>query len=343
MEHGMLDVVRHALMITGFVFMMLLVIEYLNVVSRGSWQNRLIGHRWGQYVLAAFLGATPGCLGAFAVVAMYSHGVVTLGAVVAAMIATSGDASFVMLAIMPKQALLVFGSLFVLGVACGPATDALVGSERSRRIPESHGFDLHREALCDGFLGAEVLQQWKQCTPARGILAAVLAVFLLGLCAGWVGPEKWNWIRVTLLLTSAAALFIVSTVPDHFLEEHLWEHVVRRHVPKIFMWTLAALVGMYILTEHLDLEGALHRGRWIVLLVACLVGLIPESGPHIIFVTLYAQGSIPMSILLASSIVQDGHGMVPVLAHSRRAFVVIKAINLVVGLLVGAIAMAMGF
>jgi hypothetical protein len=62
-----------------------------------------------------------------------------------------------------------------------------------------------------------------------------------------------------------------------------------------------------------------------------------------VFVTLYAQGSIPLSILLASSVVQDGHGMLPMLADSRRAFVLIKAINLTVGLAMGAAALAVGF
>jgi hypothetical protein len=100
---------------------------------------------------------------------------------------------------------------------------------------------------------------------------------------------------------------------------------------------------MYILTEYLHLEAYMEQGRWVILVIACLVGLIPESGPHLIFVTLFAQGSIPFSILLASSIVQDGHGMLPVLANSRRQFVVIKAINFAVGLAVGALVLALGF
>lgn len=116
-------ILKHALVITGFVSVMMLVIEYLNVLTRGSWQERLTGHRWGQYLLAATLGATPGCLGAFAVVAMYSHGAVTVGAVVTAMIATSGDEAFVMLAVIPKQALVVTGILFVLGIVSGALTD----------------------------------------------------------------------------------------------------------------------------------------------------------------------------------------------------------------------------
>ena len=100
---GAVRILKHALMITSFVFAMMLVIEYVNVLSRGSWQQKLTRGRWAQYLLAAFLGATPGCLGAFAVVAMYSHRVLSLGAVVAAMIATSGDEAFVMLAMIPRQ------------------------------------------------------------------------------------------------------------------------------------------------------------------------------------------------------------------------------------------------
>jgi len=43
-----LDSLKHALMITGFVFVMMLVIEYLNVLSRGAWQEALRGGRWRQ-------------------------------------------------------------------------------------------------------------------------------------------------------------------------------------------------------------------------------------------------------------------------------------------------------
>ena len=79
----------------------------------------------------------------------------------------------------------------------------------------------------------------------------------------------------------------------------------------------------------------MQENRLIVLLVACVVGLIPESGPHLIFLTLFVENAIPFSIFLASSIVQDGHGMLPMLAESPWDFVEIKTINFAVGLLVG--------
>ena len=179
-------------------------------------------------------------------------------------------------------------------------------------------------------------------SAARGILSAILVIFIIAVASGQVGPDEWNWIRVTIVILSAVSLLIVSTVPEHFLEEHLWNHVVRQHAPRIFAWTFGALLLMHILTEYLQLEGLIRENCWGVLLIACLVGVIPESGPHLVFLTLYVEGAIPVSILLASSIVQDGHGMLPMLAHSKSAFVQVKLINLTVGLAVGATGLFFG-
>ena len=342
MSVDLLDLAEHALMFTAFVFVMMLVIEYVNVRTRGAWQSRLAARPRGQYLAAAALGVTPGCLGAFAVVALYSHRIVTLGAVVAAMIATSGDESFVMLAMIPKQALLLSGVLLALGIAAGALTDLIAGKRTTSKAPCEQGFDLHEEEPWERLRTDALVRQWRGCSATRGLLAAGLTVFLLALLAGQIGPPTWNWVRITLTIVSAAALFIVSTVPDHFLEEHLWRHVARQHVPRVFLWTLGALLAMRFVVGNASFEATVREGKWLVLLVACLVGLVPESGPHLAFVTLYAHGTIPFSILLASSVVQDGHGMLPLLAHSRRAFLGIKAINFAVGLVVGAVGLVLG-
>jgi len=338
----MIELIKQALMITAFVFTMMLVIEYVNVLTRGAWQERLTRSRWGQYLLAAFLGATPGCLGAFAAAAMYSHGMLSLGAVVAAMIATSGDESFVILAMIPKQALVLFGVLFIFGIAAGALTDMVLSGKRAPRAPGGHRFEVHAEAAEKCFARGELLRQWRECSPSRGILSAALVLLGVGFAFGWIGPSRWNWVRATLLVVSAIGLFIVSTVPDHFLDEHLWKHVVRRHVPRVFLWTLGALLVMYLLIQHLQMEQVIRQDRWLVLVVACLLGLVPESGPHLVFVTLYAKGVIPLSVLLASSAVQDGHGMLPLLAHSRYQFALIKGVNFLAGLALGGAVMAMG-
>jgi hypothetical protein len=147
----------------------------------------------------------------------------------------------------------------------------------------------------------------------------------------------WDWIRITMLLSSLIGLLIVVSVPDHFLEEHLWRHIAKVHISRIFLWTVGALLLVDLLLSHAHIADIITDNPFSMLAIACLLGLIPESGPHLIFVTLFAQGAAPFAIILASSIAQDGHGMIPLLAHSRRAFFAVKAIKVVVAFILGLI------
>jgi len=60
-----IEVLKHALIITLFVFAMMVLVDYINVMTRGRLSVTVRGGRWRQYFVASSLGATPGCLGAF--------------------------------------------------------------------------------------------------------------------------------------------------------------------------------------------------------------------------------------------------------------------------------------
>ena len=314
---------------------MMLLIEYINVLTRGRWQCRLRESNWGQYLFAALMGAIPGCLGAFTVVSLYAHGIVTLGALVTVMIATSGDEAFMMLAMIPDKFLLITAIPVAVSLVAGLLTDVTFHRHITRKKSNCSGFGLHDKDECICFLSRNIIPQLKECSPTRGFLLIFTSVIALFFIFGILGPSQWNWVRITLVMISTCGFFIVATVPNHFLEEHLWDHVTKRHLPKIFLWTFGALLFLAYLSQYINVESWIQRSQLVVLIVACLVGLIPESGPHLVFLTMYAQGMLPLSILLASSIVQDGHGMLPMLAHSRKGFILVKGINLIVGLMVG--------
>ena len=333
------SVIGQSLNITGFVFVMMLLIDYLNVNTRGLQKGRLVRNRWGQYLVAVLLGATPGCLGAFLVVGMYTHRVVSMGALVAAMIATSGDEAFVMFALIPKQAVILSLVLAVLGILAGILTDRF----HRESFNQCDELTVHDDEQCQCFAHGRILSQLKEMSLARGALLLLLAAILAAVGGGYLGPGTWNWIRITILALTTLSIWIVGTVPEHFLEEHLWNHVAKKHLPRVFAWTFGALLLMYLLADFLNMDEFMRDGQWMVLLTATLIGLVPESGPHLVFLTLYSKGFVPFSILLASSIVQDGHGMLPLLAHSRRDFLYVKAINFTVGLGVGALALFLGY
>jgi len=331
----LIGVLKHALMISSFVLIMMLLIEYVNVQTRGTWQHALRQHRLGQYVLGAFLGTVPGCLGAFTAVSLYSHRALSFGALVTAMVATSGDEAFVMFSMFPLQALWISLVLFCVALLAGWLTDALFRNQERFLQQQGHELELHEGTACHCFAPATILTQLKQVSFARAILIAMFGSFLFLLCAGLLGPGNWDWKKITFTLGAGFALFVVLTVPDHFLEQHLWEHVIKKHLARIFLWTFAALLAIHYLDSWLNFDEWIQDNLFLVLLIAVLVGIIPESGPHLVFVTLFAQGTIPFSILLASSIVQDGHGTLPLLAVSGRAFIWLKLVNIAFGLLLG--------
>jgi hypothetical protein len=228
--------------------------------------------------------------------------------------------------------------LALLGCAAGRATDALLPAPR---VGE-HGFELHAEHDCRCLPRARLLEQLREPSVVRGSLALANLLLLGALASGSAAGPSSIWLRCTLLGLTTFVLFLVLTVPDHFLEQHLWRHVVLQHAPRVFAWTACALLLTEIAVQVWPEATPSATTHWIVLAAASLLGLIPESGPHLLFVTLFAQEVVPLSTLVASSIVQDGHGTLPLLAYSRSDFLKLKAINLAVGLAAGAAMMALG-
>lgn len=332
-----------SIMITGFVFIMMLVIEYINVQTKGLWQKNLTQNKWRQYLIAGVLGAIPGCLGAFTVVALFSHRLVSFGALVATMIATSGDEAFVMFALFPKMATLLTIIILVVGIVAGYITDKFYKPKGILEELSEHELPLHDESECKCFEKDKIWSNLFQPSLYRLSVAVIIIMLILGVATGILSGKADLWIQITLILSFSFALFVVVSVPEHFLKEHICNHIVKVHLPRIFLWVLGILLAMHFLMMYIDVESWISKNVFIVLFLAALIGIIPESGPHLIFVTLFFSGSIPFSILLASSISQDGHGMLPMLAESKKGFVAVKVVNIIFALFVGGLGLITGF
>lgn len=337
------EIFKHALVITVFVIIMMLLIEYLTVQSRGRWHGRFEKYPLLQILFAALLGLTPGCLGVYMVVSLYVHRIFHFAALSTAMIATSGDEAFIMFAMIPGQAVFVMLVLFVIALFSGIIIYLFPMGKRKMKLTVNH-MQLHEhEKDCQVIIPGQVIAQIRHISFERAVLISGGIIFIVLLLSGDIGPETWDWKRITFLIVTIFELFIALTVPDHFLVKHLWGHVIRKHFLRVFAWTFGAFLVIHVGLEFLHLEDLVRENLFSILILAVLVGVIPESGPHILFITLYATGNIPLSILLASSITQDGHGSLPLLAETRRDFLRMKVVNLLLGLIVGLVGLFFGF
>ncbi len=330
---------KQSVMITVFVLFIMVVIEYINVQSKNRWADKLQKSPFLQIIIAALLGITPGCMGAFTVVSLYTHRMMSLAGLVAVMIATSGDEAFVMFALFPGKALLLNGILLVIAVAAGWIVHMF---SRKNISIDPHGFVVHEHEYCKCFSKNIIVPQLKKISFERAVLLVFTFVFVVLLLSGIIGSSTWNWEKITFVVGSFFLLFVFSTVPEHFLKEHLYDHILKKHLLHIFLWTWGAFITLHFIQTNALLTNLVRDNSYTMLLIAVVIGMIPESGPHLVFVTLFSQNLLPFSILLTNSIVQDGHGMLPLLAESRKDFIKVKAINMLIGLVIGFIMLQFG-
>lgn len=272
MEILMHKVIPETLQITVLVFAMMILVDLLNVWSKGRVAVFLKrGHHFRQYFLTSALGTMPGCVGGFTNVSLYIHGMISFGALVGSMAAASGDEAFVMIAMFPKTALILFGILFVLGIIIGWLTDRII---KSANI--------------------------KTCTDCEEVL---------------FHPNEKGI--------------------AHYIKEHVWHHIIRRHLWKTALWTFGALLVVEYGMKYWNFETLSSQYPLVLLFLAAAIGFIPESGPHLLFVSMYANGLIPFSVLFTSSFVQDGHSMLPMLSYSVKDSLLIKGFNAIFGVGIG--------
>ncbi len=272
------EILLGTLKILLIVLALMILTEYLELRFKDKIREKITRKPSNQYVISSFLGVVPGCVDAFFIVSLYVHGLVGFGALVAVMIATAGDGAFVMLAMMPRTALLIFAICLVLGIIAGYLADWV-----ARKV------------------------KLKTCQP----------------CEIEIHEEEELSIK-------------------HFLKEHVYNHIIKRHLPRLFLWLFFTMLALQLILFKFDLATIMPQNTLLLIILAALVGIIPESGPHLIFLLLYFHGLAPFSVLLVSSIVQDGHGLLPLLSYSIKDTFYVKAFNVAFGLVVGLILFCIG-
>ena len=268
-----LDILKESAVITIVVTALMLAIEALDFWLKGRMLEGLRRTRIGQVLASGLLGVIPGCAGGYVSVSMYARGMFSFGALLSMMVATTGDEAFLMLALFPKKALLIFAGLLLLGFLAGWAADAV---SRRRRGEVQYIEDLNPRATHGG-----------------------------------------------------------NTLKERLL--HVLPHALR-----VFLWTFGVLLLVGFLQEKIDLGAWIQSHPAFSIVIAILVGLIPQSGPHMAFVTLFADGLLPLPVLIANCIVQEGHAGLPLLSESKSAWFRAKGIKVLLAAIVSTILTVIG-
>jgi len=298
--------------VSAFVAATLLLFYGSERVFRYNIGEALSNARGAQVPLAALMGATPGCGGAVVVVAAYSSGHVSFGAVVATLTATMGDAAFLLIATRPEVAAVVLPLSFAVGIVSGWAIDGLrlapltagagKGGDLAPRIGRLRARDL-------AFLAVAVPGLVMGITQLTGAdLGAVfgdLPVAMVGLVGTAIGLAIWATSPLAAMTNSADAPVTRMAEETSFIS----------------VWVIGAYLAYEYLAAFggLDLEALFATVAPLLPLIGVVIGFVPGCGPQILVTTLYINGLIPFSALMGNAISNDGDALFPAIAINPRA------------------------
>ena len=110
-------------------------------------------------------------------------------------------------------------------------------------------------------------------------------------------------------------------------------------------------IGLFVANYVIDvIIGPEIFGVWmkssayVVILLSALIGVMPGCGGMIAVVVAFITiPNFPMSALIAAAIATSGDGLFPLLAENRKDAIIVSGVGLIVALVVGYMALYLGF
>ena len=269
---------------------------------------------------SAFLGVIPGCGGAIMVMSLYTRGVVSFGSVLAALIATMGDAAFLLIASKPQAALIILPITFLTGIIFGyivkPFTKNFINKISLKK-------DLNKN-LPKNKIPKNFYSFWLICL-IPGIILGVLNAFQVEISFYIFGIDLIHSFSFVLAMY-CILLWVFNPLTDIQMAS-IHENSLRRVADTtcfVTVWVIIAFVTYELIdlsTKGLIFDSLKYFGPFIPLM-AIIIGFIPGCGPQIMITSMYVSGQIPMSAQIGNSISNDGDALFPAIAISPKAAII---------------------
>ena len=305
--------------VSSFVGMTLLIFTFLEK-KNFNLQKLILNNKRFEIPICSFLGTIPGCGGAIMVMSLFTRGVVSFGAVLAALISTMGDAAFLLIAVKPEAALIILPVTFIVGIISGYIAQPFTKNFLKEKINKSISIsDLPKNKTSNKFY-----KLWFFIL-IPGLILGLINAFNIDTNFEIFGMD------VVLVFSFSAALFcvllwVLNPLTDIQMAS-IHENSYRRVVDTTCFVTVWVIIS-FVLYELINLStnGAIFESLILfgpfLPLIAILIGFIPGCGPQIMITSMYVSGQIPMSAQIGNSISNDGDALFPAIAISAKAAIV---------------------
>jgi hypothetical protein len=321
-----------------------------------------IGPKWTHPIIGSFLGAIPGCGATIVVASLYKNKNISFGGLLATFISTLGEGSFVLLGASNEASvagnlkayviITIFG--IVAGVVFGYFFDIIGFRAKSENIQSKNNEDLNLSKTKNTSVSILV-----QKLGFYSIL--LMAIFLApgSIMALWGGEIEaisslTYWLSIVLTITCVIFYYINKFTFKHHDCYSSYSNVkstILHAILDVAMVVTYVFIGLFVANYVIDvLVGADTFDAWmtssvhLVILIAALIGVTPGCGGVIaVAVAFITIPNFPMAALIAAAISTSGDGIFPLLAENKKDGFIISLLGLVIALIVGYLALVIGF
>jgi hypothetical protein len=298
--------------VTVFVAATLLLffsLEHFFKIDVGALMER--GGMW-QVPTASCLGALPGCGGAVVAITAFARGNITLGAMVAALISTMGDAAFLLLAKEPLTYVKVILISFSAAVICGWLVDRFHRGELYNT--ETQNLELKEIGML------RIRDKIYMAIAFPGLVLGSMQLMQVDIY------ELGDPVLMIGLTGAILSVMIWATSPVNAVTVHSDHPFTRSTEESSFVtaWVISAYLAYEYANSFLGLDLAVLSDSALIFipLLAILIGFIPGCGPQILVTTLYLNGIIPFAALIGNAISNDGDALFPAIALTPKMAII---------------------
>ena len=286
--HALMHAVEDILRVVPILFLAYLLVSYLSHDHNHKFSGFLSKHKKTSVLYASFLGCIPQCGFSSVIADLYSRQKVTLGTLVAVFVATSDEAIPLMIANPDSilSMLLLIGVKLVLALVWGYSIDFVVdlikkARKKKKEEPQAENHEVHEHHEHH-----KIMHHIHECGHVHSDECEEDCHHKNGCCVDNIFLDAFKHTFEIMLY-----LFIFTFIMELILQ------------------TYSIDIFRIILTDNV----------YIQILIACVVGLIPNCASSVFLVELYMlEGVLSFPALVAGLSTGAGVGLFILISRNRK-------------------------
>ncbi len=351
--------------IGGDVSISIIGFALISLISKKRYtrEARQIGPKWTHPIVGSLLGIIPGCGATIVVSSLYKNRKISFGGLFATFISTLGEGSFVLLGASGEApdvvgnlyaylTITIFG--FIAGIVFGYICDIFGYSTDFKNNQQNKEKKENTQTPKYTFVRIFIEKLGFYTIILMSVFLAPTSIMAL-----WGGEIAFISTITDLVSVSLTVTCIIFYCVSRFIHEHLdfcsgddIKSTTLHAIIDVAMVVTYVFIGLFVANYIIDIligedefKSWMTSSTYLLIIIAALIGVMPGCGGLIVVAVTYMVNpeSFPMAALIAAAIASSGDGIFPLLAENRKDGLIISGLGLIVALLVGYLALLLGF